>query len=159
MATHNLRRTLACCQRASWRQPTTLKASLRCRRARPCKQQINASGVDGPMAVVRNAEPVAVTSAELPEIKSTGLWRSSPRAVARQLLESKYLWTSARSTTTMIAISSYDPTVGRESCLFSVQDRLPLLLGLWPPSLWGCSSQSRWACGRRLQCWACRHHP
>ena len=29
MATHNLRRTLACCQRASWRQSTTLEASLR----------------------------------------------------------------------------------------------------------------------------------
>ena len=30
MATHNLRGTLACCQRASWRHPTTLEASLWC---------------------------------------------------------------------------------------------------------------------------------
>ena len=39
MATQNLRGTLACYQLASWRQPAALEASLRCSRARPCKQQ------------------------------------------------------------------------------------------------------------------------
>ena len=104
MATQNLRGTLACYQLASWRQPTALEASLRCSKPRPCKQQANALQLDGPVATVRNAGPMAVTPVGLLAIRWMGLWPSSAMVVALELLESNWLWMEARSTTTMIAI-------------------------------------------------------
>ena len=106
MATQNLRGTLACYQLASWRQPTALEASLRCSKPRPCKQQANALQVDGPVATVRNAGPVAVTPVGLLAIRWMGLWPSSAMVVALELLERKRHWMGTRSTTTMIAICS-----------------------------------------------------
>ena len=44
------------------------------------------------MAVVRNAQPVAVTPMALLEVKWMGLWPSSAMLVALKVVESKWLW-------------------------------------------------------------------
>ena len=62
--------------------------------------------VDGPVATVRNAGPVAVTPVGLHAIRWMGLWPSSAMVVAPELLERKWHWMGTRSTTTMIAICS-----------------------------------------------------
>ena len=83
-----------------------MEASLRCSKPRPCKQQANALQVDGPVATVRNAGPVAVTPLGLHAIRWMGLWPSSAMVVALELLERKRHSMGTRSTTMMIAICS-----------------------------------------------------
>ena len=67
-------------------------------------QQAKALQVDGPVATVRNAGPMAVTPVGLLAIRWMGLWPSSAMVVPLELLESNWLWMEGRSTTTMIAI-------------------------------------------------------
>ena len=60
----------------------------------PCG--MDRENVDGPVAVLPNAGPVAVTPVGLLAIRGMGLWPSSAVVAALQLLESKCLWMMTR---------------------------------------------------------------
>ena len=88
-----------CRCRGSWSSETiprppaesdALESGLRCSRARPCKQQVNALQLDGPVAVVRNAGPVAVTPVGWLEMTWMGLCPPLRNSAGRRLLSPRH---------------------------------------------------------------------